>query len=104
MPDYDAASTGDARIARNQGLSKTAIKCEGHPSTRNASVPAQSPGPAGKQSPKVAIIKKVTADDVLRSFNTWAFKREQPADLQRMREIISSAIGLEQPVSFVLYW
>ncbi len=46
----------------------------------------------------------VTAETVLRSFNTWAFKREQPADPQLMLQTISHAIALAAPVSFVLYW
>jgi hypothetical protein len=46
----------------------------------------------------------VTAQSVLRSFNTWAFKREQPDDPQSMLRIISESIALGAPVSFVLYW
>lgn len=48
--------------------------------------------------------KAVTAEIVLRSFNTWAFKREQPADLQLMSRMISESIAREEPVSFILYW
>jgi hypothetical protein len=48
--------------------------------------------------------KGVTAETVLRSFNTWAFKREQPADLQLMLRLISGSIALSEPVSFILYW
>src|ERR1700722_13181074 len=46
----------------------------------------------------------VSAETVLRSFNTWAFKREQPADPQLMSRMISELIALGDPVSFVLYW
>jgi len=46
----------------------------------------------------------VSAETVLRSFNTWAFKREQPADPQLMSRMISELIALGEPVSFVLYW
>jgi hypothetical protein len=48
--------------------------------------------------------RRLTADDVLRSFNTWAFKREQPSDLQLMNVTVANAISNERPVSFVLYW
>jgi hypothetical protein len=49
-------------------------------------------------------IKPVSAEAVLRSFNTWAFKREQPTDLQLMVRIIAQSIALREPVRFVLYW
>jgi L-tyrosine isonitrile synthase len=44
------------------------------------------------------------ADRVLRSFNTWAFKREQPSDLPLMRQFIAEAVARSEPVPFVLYW
>ena len=46
----------------------------------------------------------VAAEKILRSFNTWSFKREQPDNLPLMLEIISAAIAFAEPVSFVLYW
>jgi hypothetical protein len=46
----------------------------------------------------------VTATKVLHSFNTWAFKREQPADPHLMLQFISEAIALDAPVPFILYW
>jgi L-tyrosine isonitrile synthase len=46
----------------------------------------------------------VSAETVLRSFNTWAFKREQPADPQLMLRMIAELVALGEPVSFVLYW
>ena len=46
----------------------------------------------------------VRADKVLRSFNTWAFKREQPDNPQLMLEIIAEAVERGEPVPFILYW
>jgi L-tyrosine isonitrile synthase len=43
-------------------------------------------------------------DSVLRAFNTWAFKREQPSDPQLMRQVVSESIAAEAPLPFVLYW
>jgi hypothetical protein len=45
-----------------------------------------------------------TPTNVLRSFNTWAFKREQPSDANLIRQIISESISRQEPVPFVLYW
>jgi hypothetical protein len=44
------------------------------------------------------------AATVLRAFNTWAFKREQPSDPQLMLQFIAAAIVSNQAIPFVLYW
>ncbi|MDX2157127.1 MAG: hypothetical protein SFW09_11520 [Hyphomicrobiaceae bacterium] len=60
------------------------------------------PGPAktrvrtGASGPSVA--------SVLASFNTWAFKREQPSSITLMKTRISDAMLVGSPVPFVLYW
>jgi L-tyrosine isonitrile synthase len=45
-----------------------------------------------------------TAEQVLRSFNTWAFKREQPSDTDLLRHAVAAAIERQVPISCVLYW
>jgi len=45
-----------------------------------------------------------SAEKVLRSFNTWAFKREQPSDPQLMLQVIAAAIAAQHPIQFALYW
>jgi hypothetical protein len=40
----------------------------------------------------------------VQSFNTWAFKREQPSDLGMLTQFVGRAVMRRQPVSFVLYW
>ena len=44
------------------------------------------------------------AEKVLRSFNTWSFKREQPENPELMLRFIADAMSLRGPVKFVLYW
>ena len=44
------------------------------------------------------------ADEIIRSFNTWAFKREQPSDVKLLHQSITEAVALRHPVTFVLYW
>lgn len=46
----------------------------------------------------------VTAEQVLRAFNTRAFKREQPDNPDVMLRIISEALANNLPVPFVMYW
>jgi L-tyrosine isonitrile synthase len=48
--------------------------------------------------------KPTEAENVLRSFNTWSFKREHPAHPELMLQFISDAISRREPISFVLYW
>lgn len=44
------------------------------------------------------------SDEVLKAFNTWAFKREQPSDISLLRSFVSRAVRKEEPVSFIAYW
>jgi L-tyrosine isonitrile synthase len=46
----------------------------------------------------------VTPENILRAFNTWAFKREQPDNIPSLLAAISGASQLGGPVPFVLYW
>jgi hypothetical protein len=41
---------------------------------------------------------------VLASFNTWAFKREQPSDVELLLETVAHAMARQEPLQFVLYW
>ena len=47
---------------------------------------------------------RATAEKVLRAFNTWAFKREQPSDLRLMLDTLSGAVAAREAIQFVLYW
>jgi hypothetical protein len=47
---------------------------------------------------------RATAEKVLRAFNTWSFKREQPSDLQLMLDTLSEAVAAREAIRFVLYW
>lgn len=49
---------------------------------------------------------KVLADaaNVLRAFNTWTFKREQPSDPQLLLRVVAEAMTVGKPVPFLLYW
>ena len=81
--------------ARDDGLSSRT-------NSRSSSKPAsasKTPRPPRADSPAVA-----TPEAVAKSFNSWAFKREQPAGLDKMLEFIGEAMTLNQPIPFVLYW
>lgn len=42
--------------------------------------------------------------EIVKSFNTWAFKREQPSDLALLHHTVSVAATGAVPLEFVLYW
>jgi hypothetical protein len=56
-------------------------------------------GAAGRVSSK-----RPSAESLVQSFNSWAFKREQPDDLERLRRVAQAAIERVSPLVFVLYW
>jgi L-tyrosine isonitrile synthase len=67
----------------------------GSPSHRQ---PASSTKRAG------AWTRTVTPEQILRSFNTRAFKREKPEKPGLMLEFITQAHARHEPISFVEYW
>ena len=56
------------------------------------------------KSPKPRQLHEILPQTVLRSFNTWAFKREQPENPDLMLQSIAKSIARKGPISFVLYW
>jgi hypothetical protein len=48
--------------------------------------------------------RTVTPEQILRSFNTRAFKRERPEKPELMLELIAQAHARHEPISFVEYW
>lgn len=43
-------------------------------------------------------------DTIVGSFNTWAFKREQPSSTALLHQVVANAISDQRPVPFILYW
>jgi|SRR5580704_12566906 hypothetical protein len=48
--------------------------------------------------------RAVTPEQILRAFNTRAFKRERPEKPELMLEFITQAHARREPISFVEYW
>ncbi len=48
--------------------------------------------------------RRITPEQVLKSFNTRAYKRQQPDKPELMLQFISQAVERRQPISFVSYW
>ena len=43
-------------------------------------------------------------EQILRSFNTWAYKREQPSDPQLLLQFVAHAVAREEPIPMLFYW
>jgi hypothetical protein len=59
----------------------------------------QQPSSSFRRSPSGEEVSKI-----VQSFNTWAFKREQPSDLALLVRFVTRAVMRQQPLSFVFYW
>lgn len=64
------------------------------------------PAPSGALQPRALVDQKIqaNAEKIIRAFNTWAFKREQPSDPQLMLQTVANACAAAEPIHFVLYW
>lgn len=44
------------------------------------------------------------ASEIVKAFNTWAYKREQPSDPGLLHVQVATCVTAGRPVEFVLYW
>jgi hypothetical protein len=95
LPAGIPLARGHAGKSVQAEYSRPALFLTAIPDRTLAIVPPRAP-------PRASVASE--AEKVLRSFNTWAFKREQPSDPQRMLATIARYIELNAPVSFILYW
>ena len=58
----------------------------------------RGPGPRG------APPKRRSADALVQAFNSWAFKREQPDNAERLNALAAAAVESGRPLAFALYW
>ncbi|MEO1282359.1 MAG: hypothetical protein AAFV69_11570 [Pseudomonadota bacterium] len=47
---------------------------------------------------------KALCEEVLKAFNTWRFKREQPSDIELLKAMIVAQIESCAKIKFVMYW
>ena len=64
-----------------------------------------------KQSERSCAFKQVLGQSstahpakIVNAFNTWAFKRQQPSDLDQLTAVAAIASQRSRPLPFVLYW
>ena len=59
---------------------------------------------ADRRKKSATAAKQCSADAIMRAFNTWAYKREQPSDVNLMTSLVADAIEQNVPVPFLCYW
>jgi hypothetical protein len=64
----------------------------------------QKPLPAMHSQRAAAWKRAVTPEQILKSFNTRAFKRQQPDKPELMLDFIARAHARQAPISFMMYW
>jgi L-tyrosine isonitrile synthase len=78
---------------------------EAHHPDRHSSISSPTQGqPASSIKRAGAWTRTVTPEQILRSFNTRAFKREKPDKPELMLEFIAQAHARRAPISFAQYW
>lgn len=70
---------------------------------RSNESPSERPGSASTQHHN-NIFRFSTPERVIKSFNTRAFKRQQPDKPELMLQLAAEAIVRNAPLSFVMYW
>jgi hypothetical protein len=108
MSDQSALFAGDPlslMMAQDRGPRDSVLQAIPVRRIEGMRATALNPGRSSNdRPPKISSPKRIDPEQILRSFNTWAFKREQPSDPDMMLRIIADAIAHQRPIPFVLYW
>ena len=81
------------RGSASKGVSSDRSPAPDHNRARSRHLKATPPGGAAP-----------LPSSVVKSFNTWAFKREQPDNIELAERAAAVAIENQRPLPFVLYW
>jgi len=71
------------------------------PGERGSSVNRRGSGATAVRRP---VSGTPSSDALIQTFNSWAFKREHPDNVERLRSLAHEAIAQHRPLGFVLYW
>ena len=70
----------------------------------SVSSPLRVPSSSHQHAPSRFPQRPVSAEQILKSFSTRSFRREQPGNPELMLRVIADSIANHQPVPFVMYW
>src|SRR5277367_5091217 len=95
------SSLAAASLTQEQQSRSSTGNCSSTENYCHPSACERRPAPEGMAG---GLDASINAEKVLRAFNTWAFKREQPSNPQLMLRFTAEAIVAQEPLQFVLYW
>jgi hypothetical protein len=107
MSDYEVLTVSDTtsrRASDERSVSEPALHGAPYRHAESMSSAARNAGRSLAARSLNKPVPKVSPENVLRAFNTWAFKREHPSDPQLILHVIAEVVAHEQPVPFVVYW
>jgi hypothetical protein len=108
MQEFDLSLAGEPAStghAREQMLGNAQADGGSRPCWGDSGIVGPAARPWHRRRPKNPPSRpRASPEQVLQSFNTWAFKREQPSNPPLMRQTILHAIRRSEPLSFALYW
>jgi hypothetical protein len=103
MDEHDVLAGHPASVELSRGL--TLGDAQAYCLQSWADIGVARPEAWPRQPPVVIPTRDAASTEkVMQSFNTWAFKREQPSDPHLMLAFIARAMRRSEPVSFALYW
>ena len=107
MSDYEVLTASDTTsrpVSEERNVSEPALHSAPYRHVGGMGATARDTGRALASRSLKKPAPKVSPEDILRAFNTWAFKREHPSDPQLILRIIAEVVAHDHPVPFVAYW
>jgi L-tyrosine isonitrile synthase len=107
MSDYEVLTASDTTsrpVSEERSVSELVLQSASYRNGGSIGETARDSGRALANRSLKKPAPKVSPENILRAFNTWAFKREHPSDPQLTLRVIAEAISHNQPIPFVAYW
>ncbi|HWP24777.1 MAG TPA: hypothetical protein VNL39_00340 [Xanthobacteraceae bacterium] len=107
MSESDALRAGRSPPAQNDQYNSSEPIEGASFSRRTVFCAAAAPATRGvgkRATPQTRMTPATQVERILRAFNTWSFKREQPSDPQLLQQFVGRAVAMQRPISFVFYW
>lgn len=108
MSDYESIASDATLRPEDRSANDTELRTGPYrPAERNA---AERTGGGDRNASrardrnKPRAIEQNEPEQILRSFNTWAYKREQPSDPELLLQFVARAFAREAPIPLLFYW
>lgn len=102
MSDYELTASDATLRPEESNASETVLHAGPYRHAESRSHAERSAPPLVRKAPRTS--PAIDPEHILRSFNTWAYKREQPSDPQLMLQFVERAVTRDAPIPMVFYW